>query len=224
MEMRVNNVCKTYATGTHTVTALTDISFTVGHEFVSVMGPSGCGKSTLLHIVSGLDSPDTGNVVIAGKNVSTMSEDELSSFRLLHIGLVFQEFYLFTMLTALENVLLPLKFSPLDKKDKINRAQTLLEEVGLKERITFKPRELSMGEQQRVAIARALANDPGILLADEPTGNLDSARGIEIMNIFKRLKNGGKTIFMVTHNKEMSYHSDRVLKMKDGFIVGEEYV
>jgi len=215
--IELKEVNKTYVSGKNVVEALKNISFKIEEgEFVSVMGPSGCGKSTLINIMSGLDSAESGKLIINGKNITKMTEDELSSFRLNTIGLVFQEFHLFRMLTAKENVILPLQF--LDLNNKNERGEYLLKKVGLEKRINFKVLELSAGEKQRVCIARALATDPKLILADEPTGNLDSDSSIEVMKIFQKMKKDNETILMVTHDKEMASFSDRILKMKDGIL------
>ncbi len=217
--IELSDVYKVYGIGTGRVVALNGVSLTIKRgEFVSIMGPSGSGKSTLMHIIGCLDIPTRGKVRINGKAVEKMNEDQLSHLRAYEIGFVFQSFNLFPRLTALENVMMPMNFTNIKNKEK--RARDLLSDVGLHGRESHRPNQLSGGQRQKIAIARALANDPDIILADEPTGNLDSKSGNEIMRIFTKLNDEGKTIVLVTHDKSISKYSHRVIRIKDGKIVG----
>ncbi|MBN9387387.1 MAG: ABC transporter ATP-binding protein [Chloroflexi bacterium] len=186
-------------------------------EIVAIVGPSGSGKTTLLGLIGGLDTPTSGSIVLAGQEISKLGEDKLADVRNRTIGFVFQFFNLVSTLTALENVMLPVQFDDKSRFKPEKRARELLELVGLGHRLNHKPRELSGGEQQRVAIARALANQPAILLGDEPTGNLDSERGEEILNLIQQLRRDlGLTVILVTHDPKVASRSDRTLTMKDG--------
>jgi len=194
-------------------------------EFTAVVGPSGSGKSTLLHLVGGLDKPTRGRVLVDGVEISGLDEKGLAEYRRRYVGFVFQQFYLIPRLTALENVEIALMARGVPQSERRRRALELLEVVGLRDRAYHRPGELSGGEQQRVAIARALANNPKLLLADEPTGNLDSATAHSIMKLFRRLVDEqGVTIIMVTHNLELVSYCDRVVKLRDGVVVGDEKV
>jgi putative ABC transport system ATP-binding protein len=218
------NICKIYHMGTIGVPALVNVNFTINHgDFVSIMGPSGCGKSTLMNIIGCLDRPTNGKIMIKGMDVSTLPDLELARIRGKKIGFVFQTFNLIPRLTALRNVELPMVFQDISRSERLKRAAMLLEMFGLGDRANHKPAELSGGQRQRVAIARALANESEILLADEPTGNLDSKTGQEIIQIFKKLNNEGKTIIMVTHDQEMAQNCDRIIKLKDGKIENGKY-
>jgi len=189
-------------------------------RFVTIKGPSGSGKSTLLHIVGCLDLPSKGHVFLAGQDISKMSENELARIRGKKIGFVFQQFNILKNLTALENVMLPMAFLNIDFSERSWRAKKLLTLVGLKERVTHKPSEMSGGEQQRVAIARALANDPEVVLADEPTGNLDSVTGEKVMQIFKSLhEKEKKTIIIITHDDDVAAYGERLVHLKDGQVI-----
>jgi len=213
---------KTYRMGKVLVSALRGITLEVEKgEFVAIFGPSGSGKSTLLHVLGGLDRPDNGSVFIDGINLSTLNDAKLAEVRLHKIGFVFQFFNLLPRLTALRNVELPLTLADMSEKESIRKATDMLELVGLKDRINHRPTELSGGEQQRVAIARALINDPKIVLADEPTGNLDTTTGWEIVRLMKRLnEEKGQTFVVVTHDQGVAETAHRMIYLKDGVIQG----
>ena len=220
--IEANNVCKTYRTGKIPVHALRDITLRItAGEFVAIMGPSGSGKSTLLHILGFLDRPDGGSFSVLGSEVSGLSDEELAALRNGLVGFVFQQFHLLGRVSAIENTELPLIYG--GKKDIRKTAYRKLEAVGLAEREDHRPNELSGGEQQRVAIARALVNDPMIIFADEPTGNLDTKSEEEIIHILKALNEQGKTIIMVTHEREVAKHAQRIITMRDGTIVSDEF-
>jgi putative ABC transport system ATP-binding protein len=191
-------------------------------EYVAIVGPSGCGKSTFLNLLGVIDAPSSGTLTIAGKEVSRLSDREATLFRLQRIGFVFQRFYLMPVLTALENVELPMAEAGLAKGERKARARELLAYVGLGERVSHRPTELSGGEQQRVAIARALANRPALLLADEPTGELDARTGEEVIALFDRLNRDGTTLIVVTHDGDLARAAHRVVHMRDGVIVDEQ--
>lgn len=213
-------VSKIYPLGDHKVVALDDVSFTIQKgDFVSIVGPSGSGKSTLMHIMGLLGTPTKGSVFLERTNVSKLREEELASLRNQKIGFVFQEYNLLERTTALDNVGLPLLYSGVDEDSIKKRADGALGSVGLANRANHFPNQLSGGEQQRVAIARALVNKPSIILADEPTGNLDSKTGDEIMRIFKKLNSEGATVVLVTHEQDLARQAKRIIKMKDGKIV-----
>ncbi|HDM31812.1 MAG TPA: ABC transporter ATP-binding protein [bacterium] len=221
--IKLENVWKVYYLGKVEVWALRGISLEIKKgTFLSIIGPSGSGKSTLLNIIGCLDFPTKGKVFLDGRDIQKLSSDELSRIRGKKIGFIFQQFNLLPNLTAIENVALPMIFQGVKEKERLKRARELLELVGLKERISHRPQELSGGEQQRVAIARALANDPEIVIADEPTGNLDSKSGEKIMEILKKLhKEQKRTILVVTHDPQIASYSEEILKIKDGKIMGE---
>lgn len=216
----IQGITKTYVNGKLSVPVLHGIDLQVNKgEFVSIMGPSGSGKSTFMNILGCLDRPTTGSYRLNGDEVATLSDDELAFVRNKQIGFVFQSFNLLTKLTALENVALPMIYAGMDKKSRNKRAAALLSSVGLGERMDHLPSELSGGQRQRVAIARALANNPAIIMADEPTGNLDSKSTIDVMNIFRGLYDEGRTIILVTHEPEIATYASRNVVLRDGLIV-----
>ena len=218
--LSLKNVSKTYKVGDQTIYALKNVSFDIHPgDFISIVGKSGSGKSTLMHILGLLDSPTSGEVILNGKNVSKYPEEHLAKVRNQEIGFVFQAFNLLSRATTLENVLLPLQYSNVPKKDWEKRAFEMLKLVDLTERVNNKSNELSGGQRQRVAIARALVNDPAVILADEPTGNLDSKTGQEIIKKFIELSKLGKTIILVTHDSELAKVADEIFVIKDGEIV-----
>ena len=216
----IQGITKTYVNGKLSVPVLHGIDLVVNKgEFVSIMGPSGSGKSTFMNILGCLDRPTTGSYRLNRDEVATLSDDELAYVRNKQIGFVFQSFNLLTKLTALENVALPMIYAGVNKKMRIERATQLLQSVGLGERMDHLPSELSGGQRQRVAIARALANNPAIIMADEPTGNLDSKSTIDVMNIFRGLHDEGRTILLVTHEPDIATYASRNVVLKDGIIV-----
>ena len=216
----IQGITKTYVNGKLSVPVLHGIDLVVNKgEFVSIMGPSGSGKSTFMNVLGCLDRPTTGSYRLNGDEVATLSDDELAYVRNKQIGFVFQSFNLLTKLTALENVALPMIYAGVNKKMRIERATQLLQSVGLGERMDHLPSELSGGQRQRVAIARALANNPAIIMADEPTGNLDSKSTIDVMNIFRGLHDEGRTILLVTHEPDIATYASRNVVLKDGIIV-----
>jgi putative ABC transport system ATP-binding protein len=214
---------RTYQMGAEEIHALRGVSFQIQKgEYVAVMGPSGSGKSTLMNLIGCLDTPSKGKYVLRGKVVSEMNDDELAAVRNREIGFVFQTFNLLPRATALHNVELPLVYAGIPKEKRIEQAKHALEMVDLAERMTHKPNELSGGQRQRVAVARALVMNPAILLADEPTGNLDTATGEEIMRLFERLHRDGNTIILVTHEKDIADHAFRTISIRDGKIEKDE--
>jgi len=223
--IKLENVWKVYYLGKVEVWALRGIDLEIKKgTFLSIIGPSGSGKSTLLNIIGCLDFPTKGKVFLDGKDIQKLSPDELARIRGKKIGFVFQQFNLLPNLTAIENVALPMVFQGVKEKERLERAKELLKLVGLKERIFHKPQELSGGEQQRVAIARALANDPEIIIADEPTGNLDSKSGKMVMEILTKLhKEQKRTILVVTHDPQIASYSEEILRIQDGKIVGDHF-
>jgi putative ABC transport system ATP-binding protein len=217
--IQVEDVHKSYDLGETFVHALRGVSFSIEvGEFVSIMGPSGSGKSTLMNIVGCLDTPSKGTYLLNDKNVGNLDEEQLAGIRNREIGFVFQKFHLLPRSSALENVALPLKYASVKQSERLIRAEEVLDKVGLSHRLTHKPTELSGGEQQRVAIARALVNSPSILFADEPTGNLDSKTGHQVLEIFKDLNKRGQTIVVITHEREIAEQSQRIITIKDGEI------
>lgn len=216
--LEVKNVTKVYGEGEARVVALSDVSLKVaGGDFKAIMGPSGSGKSTLLNIIGGLDHLSSGEVLLEGKRIDSLNENALVDIRRGKIAYVFQQYHLLPSLTALENVLLPLMFGEVGVN--IEKALHILRRVGLEKRVGHQPSQLSGGEQQRVAIARALVNDPLLVLADEPTGNMDQRTGMEIMDLFQQINEGGRSIIMVTHNPEIARQAKETIVLRDGQIV-----
>ena len=219
----IRNLKRYYRMGGTIVKALDGVDLDVERgELLCLMGPSGSGKSTLLNLLGGLDTPDDGTIMVAGRDISTLDENELAAYRRQSVGLVFQSFNLIPTMTALENVEFPMVFAGLSPAERRERAKEVLELVGLGDRINHRPTELSGGQQQRVAIARALVNQPAILLGDEPTGNLDSKTGLEILDMLQQLNRQGQTIILVTHDPRTSSYATRTVHMLDGRIVSEE--
>lgn len=219
----IENLRKTYIMGDNEVKALQSASLNIyKNEYVALMGPSGSGKSTLMNLLGCLDSPTSGVYSLNGNNVANMVDEELAIVRNKEIGFVFQTFNLLPRLSALENVALPLVYAGVPIKTRLNRAKDMLAAVGLKDRMDHKPNELSGGQRQRVAVARALVNNPSIILADEPTGNLDSKTSYEIMHLFEEIHKLGNTIILVTHEPDIAAHAHRIVKLKDGYIESDE--
>src|SRR6185312_3565727 len=215
----LDSIQKSYFMGKQAVPVLEGISLEIlKNEYVALMGPSGSGKSTLMNIIGCLDSPTAGKYVLNGQDVSTMEDDALAEVRNKEIGFVFQQFNLLPRLTAAENVALPLVYAGITKKTRMEMAMEVLEKVNLTDRSHHKPNELSGGQCQRVAIARALVNNPSLILADEPTGNLDSKTSVEIMEIFNKIQAAGNTVVLVTHEEDISHYAHRVVRLKDGVI------
>lgn len=223
MTIRLSNIKKIYNVGDSTVAALDGLDLHIAKgQFAAIMGPSGSGKSTLMNILGCLDRPTIGSYILDGEEVAQLSDDDLATTRNKKIGFVFQNFNLLSRISALENVALPLVYAGIDKKTRIERASTLLASVGLENRKDHLPNELSGGQRQRVAIARALVNDPKIIMADEPTGNLDTKSSIEIMGLFGELHKEGKTIILVTHEPDIAQYAERQLMVRDGKLVRDE--
>ncbi|MGB3132013.1 MAG: ABC transporter ATP-binding protein [Saprospiraceae bacterium] len=217
--IKTNALSKIYKMGDEIVTALKSVDLAISkNDYVALMGPSGSGKSTLMNLIGCLDSPTAGDYYLNGVNVSQMSDTDLAEVRNKEIGFVFQTFNLLPRMSALENVAMPLVYAGKSKAERESKAHKVLEQVGLGDRMYHKPNELSGGQRQRVAIARALVNDPAIILADEPTGNLDSKTSLEIMRILKDIHTAGNTIILVTHEPDIAEHAHRIIRMRDGLI------
>jgi putative ABC transport system ATP-binding protein len=223
--IHLQNITKNYFLGKVVIEVLKGISLSIEkNEYVALMGPSGSGKSTLMNIIGCLDSPTSGSYLLAGHSVSGMTDNELADIRNKEIGFVFQQFNLLPRLTALENVALPLVYAGVSKKLRTQRANEVLEMVGLTDRSHHKPNELSGGQNQRVAIARALVNNPSLILADEPTGNLDSKTSGEIMEIFEQIQAAGNTVVLVTHEEDIAAHAKRIIRLRDGVIESDRAI
>jgi len=215
--IRLNDIKKSYYLGKQELPVLKGINLLIAaNEYVALMGPSGSGKSTLMNILGCLDTPSSGQYILNGKDVSRMEDDELADTRNVEIGFVFQQFNLLPRLTAWENVALPLIYSGASKKEREERARDILNKVGLSDRANHKPNELSGGQSQRVAVARALVNNPSLILADEPTGNLDTKTSIEIMDLFGQIHANGNTVVLVTHEEDIAKYTHRIVKIRDG--------
>lgn len=219
----IEGITKFYKVGTQVVKALNGVSISISsNEYVAIMGPSGSGKSTLMNILGCLDTPTAGIYVLNGTDVSKMSDDQLADIRNKEIGFVFQTFNLLARYTALENVMLPLIYAGIPKAEREKSAINALTNVNLSDRMDHKPNELSGGQRQRVAVARALVNKPSIILADEPTGNLDTKTSIDIMNLFEEIYNQGNTIIVVTHEEDIAMHARRIIRLRDGLIESDK--
>lgn len=225
MLIEVKNLKKDFINEDVVTSVLKGVTFNINKgEFVSIMGPSGSGKSTLMHILSFLDKPTSGEYYFEEREVIKLSDDDLASMRSNKVGFIFQSFNLLGSLTVLENVILPLTYVNISQEERISRAKKLLDQVGLSHRLNYSPSKLSGGEKQRVAIARALVNNPEVIFADEPTGNLDSKSGAQVMKILQELNKKGNTIILVTHEKSTAEHAERIIKIKDGLIVDDSRV
>lgn len=221
--IHINHIIKSYIMGRQILPVLKGVSLDIfKNEYVALMGPSGSGKSTLMNILGCLDTPTSGTYILNGNDVSKMNDNDLAEIRNKEIGFVFQQFNLLPRLTALENVALPLVYAGMSKKVRNKKAMEVLDMVNLSDRSHHKPNELSGGQSQRVAIARALVNDPAIILADEPTGNLDTKTSYEIMEIFGRIHDAGNTVVLVTHEEDIANHAHRVIRLRDGVIESDE--
>lgn len=217
--IKIVDIIKNYQIGAIEVNALRSVSLTIKkNDYVAIMGPSGSGKSTLMNIIGCLDIPTSGHYYLSGNDVSKMADDQLAEIRNKEIGFVFQTFNLLPRYNALENVMLPMIYSGLTKQERTERAIAALENVGLTDRMHHRPNELSGGQRQRVAVARALVNNPSLILADEPTGNLDSKTSVDIMNLFAEIQEKGNTIVLVTHEEDIARHAHRIVRLRDGQI------
>lgn len=215
----IRDIVKNYMVGEIVVRALRSVSLEISKgEYVAIMGPSGSGKSTLMNLLGCLDTPTSGEYILNGKDVSKMDDNQLAEIRNKEIGFVFQTFNLLPRYTAIENITLPLVYAGIPKSQRLDKAQVVVESVGLGDRQHHRPNELSGGQRQRVAIARALVNDPSIILADEPTGNLDTQTSIDIMNLFHEIHKKGNTIILVTHEEDIALHAHRIIRLRDGKI------
>jgi putative ABC transport system ATP-binding protein len=223
--VKVSDLQKIYSTGDISVTALNKVNINIEQgEFVAIMGPSGSGKSTFMNIIGCLDRPTQGSYILAGEDVSNKSDDELADIRNKYIGFIFQSFNLLPKLTALENVTLPLIYRGLGSHERLVKATEALTSIGLGDRLHHLPSELSGGQQQRVAVARVLAGNPPLILGDEPTGNLDTRSGAEVMSIFQQLNEAGISIVLVTHDEEVAQHTKRIIRFRDGLLQRDEVV
>lgn len=221
--IHLSDIRKNYFLGRQVIEVLKGISLDIyKNEYVALMGPSGSGKSTLMNILGCLDTPTGGTYVLNGKDVSRMSDNDLADVRNQEIGFVFQQFNLLPRLTAVENVALPLVYAGVPKKERMEKAMQVLEKVSLADRSHHRPNEMSGGQNQRVAIARALVNDPSIILADEPTGNLDTKTSYEIMDIFEQIHAGGNTVVLVTHEEDIANHARRIIRLRDGVLESDK--
>lgn len=221
--IEINELIKNYQVGTETIRALRSVSLTIKeNEYVAIMGPSGSGKSTLMNILGCLDTPTGGDYILNNTNASHLDDDQLAEIRNKEIGFVFQTFNLLPRYSALENVSLPLIYAGVNKEDRLAKAEKVLVNVGLEDRMTHKPNELSGGQRQRVAVARAMVNSPSIILADEPTGNLDTKTSKDILNLFKEIHSNGNTIIIVTHEEDIALHAHRIIRLRDGMIESDE--
>jgi len=221
--IEIRNIIRDFKLGDETVHVLKGIDLDIERgDYVAIMGPSGSGKSTLMNLLGCLDTPTAGNYLLNGKDVSQMSDDQLADIRNTEIGFVFQTFNLLPRTTALDNVALPMVYAGTSKADRHARAAEVLTDVGLSDRMDHRPNQLSGGQRQRVAVGRALVNKPSIILADEPTGNLDSKTGFEIMNLFDEIHKAGNTVIMVTHEEEIAAHAHRVIRLRDGIIESDK--
>ena len=221
--IKINSLVRNYQVGTETIKALRSISLSIEkNEYVAIMGPSGSGKSTLMNILGCLDTPTSGDYILNNTNVSQLNSDDLAQIRNKEIGFVFQTFNLLPKYSALENVSLPLIYAGENKEERSKKAEDVLINVGLEDRMTHKPNELSGGQRQRVAVARAMVNTPSIILADEPTGNLDSKTSIDILNLFYEIHKKGNTIILVTHEEDVAQHAHRIIRLRDGVIESDE--
>ncbi len=218
-----NKIIKRYVMGTQIVRALNSVSIDISrNEYVAIMGPSGSGKSTMMNIIGCLDTPTSGQYMLNHADVSGMTDNKLAEIRNKEIGFIFQTFNLLPRFTALENVMLPLIYSGITKNKRIERAEKVLYDVGLADRMTHRPSELSGGQRQRVSVARALVNNPSIILADEPTGNLDSKTSVEIMRLFNDINKSGNTIIVVTHEEDIAKYAGRIIRLMDGKVASDE--
>lgn len=221
--IEINNLIKNYHVGTETIRALRSVSLDIKkNEYVAIMGPSGSGKSTLMNILGCLDTPTGGHYILNSTDVSRLEDDQLAEIRNKEIGFVFQTFNLLPRYSALENVSLPLIYAGVTKEDRLAKAEDVLKSVGLSDRVMHKPNELSGGQRQRVAVARAMVNSPSIILADEPTGNLDSKTSRDILNLFDEIHKRGNTIILVTHEEDVALHAHRIIRLMDGMIESDE--
>ena len=217
--IKIRNIVRDFKLGTETVHVLKGIDLDIAHgDYIAIMGPSGSGKSTLMNLLGCLDTPTSGTYILNGKDVSQMSDDELADIRNTEIGFVFQTFNLLPRTTALENVALPMVYAGASKADRTKRAKEVLTDVGLADRMDHRPNQLSGGQRQRVAVGRALVNNPSIILADEPTGNLDSKTSLEIMMLLDEIHANGNTVIVVTHEEDIAEHAHRIIRLRDGIV------